>query len=181
MKRIALLLINCLIAAALQAQNGHLKFMGIPLNGTINQFQQKLIAKGVKPYADFNELAQDEPVRYFSGNFAGNKALIKIKYNNKTKIVWGAMVLIEYTDSKYADSQLDYYKKKLLSKYPYSKEENVLKNGIPTIMISVVDPKDFLGFIYLYTVKGSTKVNLILNYKDYSNTEANEKENLKDL
>ena len=89
--------------------------MGIPLNGTINQFQQKLIAKGVKPYADFNELAQDEPVRYFSGNFAGNKALIKIKYNNKTKIVWGAMVLIEYTDSKYADSQLDYYKKKLFT------------------------------------------------------------------
>ena len=63
--------------------------MGIPLNGTINQFQEKLISKGVKPYADFNKLAQGEPIRFFRGNFAGNKALIKIKYNNRTKIVWG--------------------------------------------------------------------------------------------
>ena len=50
MKKIMLLLLTCLFAfpilSVAQSQE-HLKFMGIPLDGTITQFQAKLQAKGV--------------------------------------------------------------------------------------------------------------------------------------
>ncbi len=49
-------LIFCLLTAIIvQAQTEHLNFMGIPLNGTITQFQTKLMAKGAKPDAKMNK------------------------------------------------------------------------------------------------------------------------------
>lgn len=183
MKRVLCFLMCSLFTLALQAQTGHLKFMGIPLDGTIDQFQAKLIAKGVKVDADLNKLASGEPCRYFRGLFTGRKSIIKIKYNHKTKKVWGAMVVIEYPNKDQANSNLEYFKEKVVSKYKVDKGEDVVKGGIRSHMISIYDSKDFYGFIYLYTLesKKSPEANLVLNYKDYKNTEANEKEDLDDL
>lgn len=49
MKKVALIIITCLMALNVQAQEQkkHLKFIGIELNGTIADFQTKLLAKGL--------------------------------------------------------------------------------------------------------------------------------------
>ena len=50
MKRIliALLFVFSCIGVMAQNANEHLKFMGIPINGTLESFSQKLVAKGLK-------------------------------------------------------------------------------------------------------------------------------------
>ena len=62
----------------LPVQAEHLKFMGIPLTGTITQFQQKLTAKGV---THDKKASATAPIgtRIFSGKFAGAKAEIIAK------------------------------------------------------------------------------------------------------
>ena len=189
MKKKICLLLFCLFALAVQANTGHLKFMGIPLDGTISQFQAKLIGKGAKLNRDYNnkhnKRLNGEACRYYTGNFAGYESSIKIKYNYKTIIVWGAMVLIEFFNKDSAESQLNYHKEKILEKYPKSSADNVVKNGIPSVRINVCDSNDFYGFVYLYTImppsSQGNKAYLVLNYKDYKNTEKNENNDLEDL
>ena len=47
MKKSLIILIVGILSMFVPAQAEHLKFMGIPLTGTITQFQQKLATKGV--------------------------------------------------------------------------------------------------------------------------------------
>ena len=67
MKRIliALLFVFSCIGAMAQNANEHLKFMGIPINGTLESFTQKLVAKGMK------SIQATEGVGLFNGTFAG--------------------------------------------------------------------------------------------------------------
>ena len=48
MKRILLYIILLLTFVSAKAQVSHISFMGIPLDGTISMFEQKLFAKGLK-------------------------------------------------------------------------------------------------------------------------------------
>ena len=67
MKRIliALLFVFSCIGAMAQNANEHLKFMGIPINGTLESFTQKLVAKKIK------SIQAAEGVGLFNGAFAG--------------------------------------------------------------------------------------------------------------
>lgn len=185
MKKVILSLLCSLFFLTLQAQTGHLKFMGIPLDGTINLFQTKLILKGCKLDTEMNKYVKGNPFRFFTGSFAGHESSIKIKYNAKTEIVWGAMVTIDFPNLEEAESKMKYYIDKLLAKYPSSSGEYVMKKGKRTYMLAVNDSNDFYGFIYLYTFPDEDplekKVYLIFNYKDYKNTAACEKNDLEDL
>lgn len=46
MKRIVLFTFTMLLGIFCYAQSEHLKFSGIPIDGTINQFQAKIVQKG---------------------------------------------------------------------------------------------------------------------------------------
>jgi len=75
----------------------HMKFLGIPLDGTINSFHEKLVAKGYKPDTQYN--AQCAPGgRLFLGTFFGKEAAIHTYYNPKTKIIYRAKACIEDND-----------------------------------------------------------------------------------
>lgn len=63
------------VAAFAQASNGHMKYMGIPITGTIAQFQAKLAAKGVKYNQQLSGMLE-AGTRSFNGTFAGNKVTI---------------------------------------------------------------------------------------------------------
>jgi hypothetical protein len=69
MKRIliALLFVFSCIGAMAQNANEHFKFMGIPINGTLESFSQKLVAKGMK-----RQQCKDN-TGIFSGTFAGER------------------------------------------------------------------------------------------------------------
>lgn len=72
MKKSLIILVLSILAMSMPAQAEHLKFMGIPLTGTITQFQQKLAAKGIV----YNKMMSEEAavgVRWFSGNLRVQK------------------------------------------------------------------------------------------------------------
>lgn len=75
MRKVLFSILLCLFAFNAMAQNEHLKFMGIPLDGTIDAFQKKLEAKGVK-YDKIISNSIPIGVRGFKGRFAGEDAEI---------------------------------------------------------------------------------------------------------
>lgn len=70
--------------------NEHLVFMNIPLNGTIGNFHNKMLAKGLK-ISSFNKQVGNG-VRAYDGEFAGMKSIICILYDPNSKLVHSALV-----------------------------------------------------------------------------------------
>ncbi|HIU38438.1 MAG TPA: hypothetical protein IAD18_02085, partial [Candidatus Limisoma intestinavium] len=99
MKRllIAILLTLPLLAAPTQAQTTeeqHLEFMGIPIDGTLNAFAQKLQAKGMKI------IDRENGSILLSGNFAGySGCTIGILSDTSGQTIWRAGVIFTDYDS----------------------------------------------------------------------------------
>lgn len=117
MKKGLLMLFGCLFALAIQAQSEHLKFMGIPLDGKINDFQSQLLKKGCTLDEFFMKYGKSKGNRVYEGSFAGNNARIVVFFNEKTKKVYRAKAII----SAYSDEQVKqkYFEMKsmLMDKY----------------------------------------------------------------
>ena len=84
-RKLMLLLFVSLFTLVLNAQTEHMKFAGIPLTGTIDQFQTKLVAKGYRLNTKMSKML---PVgtRSFVGTFAGKKGNIAVYYDSETKM-----------------------------------------------------------------------------------------------
>lgn len=74
-----MLLIVCLAVTSANAQ--HLDFMGIPLDGTIANFQSKLLNKGCHIMKYNSRIPVG--IRGYDGIFAGKQAAIFVYYNPK--------------------------------------------------------------------------------------------------
>ena len=80
MKRFLSLFVMLVMTLGVMAQTQHMKFMGIPLNGTISAFHQKLVAKGCKHDVEVSKVA-GVGSRAFTGTFFGEKSGIYVYYN----------------------------------------------------------------------------------------------------
>lgn len=89
MKNVLLFIICSLFFCNLSAQEKHMEFKGIPINGTLSTFVQKMKVKGYKTV-----YTQDNAV-VMEGEFIGKKADIYILATPKTKIVWKVGVNLE--------------------------------------------------------------------------------------
>jgi hypothetical protein len=69
MKKILMLFTACLMAMMMNAQtaNEHLKFKGVPIDGTLSQYVQKMKTAG------FSMLGMENGAAILQGDFAGNK------------------------------------------------------------------------------------------------------------
>ena len=165
-----------------------LKFMGIPLDGTITNFQAKLVQKGFKPDSELNKVL-DVGVRAFTGGtFYGEKADIAVWYNPKTKIVYSAKVIIE--------SQSENKTKNLLSSLGANiREKYDGRNTLETDrehgqdchrfeIYSDVSLETLLGLIYVYA--GERKdypynQPIFLEYCDYISAQKDREQDMEDL
>ena len=93
-RRIVFTCICCLFSLFLQAQTEHFKFMGIPLNGKITKFDRELKKKGFK-LDDYASKTLKGSYMY-NGIFAGEKSQVLVSYDEKTKIVYQACVIINH-------------------------------------------------------------------------------------
>ena len=133
MKRLTTILFLILITISGFAQNNHMTFMGIPLDGKINKFEKALKDKGVKakkyPYKDKGS----ESFRYYQGVFSGEQAEILVYYDKDTKIVYRAKVVIECSSEDNVNEKFVRFKSDLLSKYYMGELTEVEQNGFPSI------------------------------------------------
>ena len=106
MKKLLSFLFAVFVILSAQAQSEHLKFMGIPLDGKISAFNKELQKKGFT----LDEFAGKrlDGTYIYNGIFAGERAQVFVSYDDKTKIVYQAAVVIksyskELVISKYED------------------------------------------------------------------------------
>ena len=113
------------VAAFAQSNSLHLKFMGIPITGTITQFQNKLAAKGVK-YSPMSKYVS-AGIRTFTGSFAGNDVRIYVYYDNNSKIVYRVKSVIANVTEDIADNKYSSMRELFEKKYEqiiYGEQEN---------------------------------------------------------
>ena len=115
MKRIliALLFVFSCIGVMAQNANEHLKFMGIPINGTLESFTQKLVAKKIK------SIQAAEGVGLFNGAFAGkNDCNIFVATVPNRNIVSKVVVCLPPRETwAWLESDYNEFKQMLTSKY----------------------------------------------------------------
>ena len=186
MKKILSLVVCMLICLSVQADD-HLKFMGIPLDGTITQFQAKLAKKGVAHDVAGSKILPPG-CRGFNGTFSGKKANIYVYYDTTSKVVYRAKAVIDYSDKSLCSSDYDYFVSMLSEKY-YDAEKNEGKqDGYDAIIFLVPNPPDALykyyGRIDVYrSASDSYPVYYFLHvdYTDTLNSVKHENRNMEDL
>ena len=75
------------------AQTDHVRFLGIPLDGTIQQFQENLTGNGCSFDQKTSSLLPTG-VRTFKGVFAGHDAQLFVFYDETTNLVYQAQAVI---------------------------------------------------------------------------------------
>lgn len=114
MKKIILSIV--LVCFCIVAHAAHLKFMGIPITGTITAFQSKLQTKGCKISKD--NILLPSGIRKFKGVFAGKDCEILVWYNHRTKYVYRVRAIVDCGEStETAHNTFDFYKDLLKKKY----------------------------------------------------------------
>ena len=179
MKKIISVLFAIFLCMAASAQQ-HLKFMGIPLDGTIDNFALKLKAKGVTYDAAESKTAA-AGTRIFYGKFMGEKARFIVFYNYKSKIVFSAAVELNYPTVESAHAPFVNISDQLQQKYQDAtcKEYTGPDGDVDGLAMEVFDEtgENMIGFI-LQTLKLPSSgygISIYLTYADSDNLEKSEK------
>lgn len=173
-KIISVLFALCLCMAASAQQ--HMKFMGIPLDGTIDNFALKLKTKSVTYDAAKSKTA-GQGCRVFNGTFMGEKATITVAYNPKSKMVFSAAVEMQYPTVESAHIPFLNLTESLQQKYPNTTpEENKDPDGeFIGLAFNIPDETsgNSIGFILqsLKTSSFGSGVSICLMYTDMDNFE----------
>lgn len=165
------------VAAFAQTSNGHMKYMGIPITGTIAQFQEKLVAKGVKYNQQLSGMLE-AGTRSFNGTFAGNKVTIFVYYDIRSTIVYRVKSVIEdlkedIAEQKYASMRQLFMQKYDEISYGEQNDKEALSVYTDNGRIDMYISKNSLAYPYEYSVH--------IDYLDASNSNKNDDSRLDDI
>lgn len=180
---IIFLLVSSLFAFA-QSESEHLKFMGIELDGTINEFQEKLLKKGVTIDPDPKQSSNGK--RLYKGSFSGEEAQIAVFYNPQSKTVYRAKALITRYVKDHIEQLISKFESKLDLKYgtdnkqtrtetddkynKFNDHQYNVENGRINLFISAVDGLSYGKYFLLH-----------IDYHDWLNSFMNDLEEMDDL
>ena len=114
----------------------HLSFKGIPIEGSMTSFCQKLKAKG------FTSIGRDNNLTLFTGDFTGRNATIGVTATDDGKDVFAVFVLFDPSGEwNTLVNTYDYYKDLYTRKYgrpSISKETNPANSDSNTALMAEV-------------------------------------------
>ena len=185
MKKIVISFFLLMITVCSFAQTEHVKFMGIPLNGTIQQFHQKLVGKGCKHDVKLSGMMA-KGTRAFNGTFAGNKATIFVYYDENTNIVYRAKAVINCSGDGIRDGQFNDIKNLLDTKYGTLLSEKGSHEDYDaySYIIFSDNADEMIGHVDLYVTKqefGYHEYSLHVDYYDYANNLKHDRKRLDDI
>ena len=185
MKRIVLPFVLAIISICTFAQSEHVKFMGIPLNGTIQQFHQKLVAKGCRHDARASSYLPNG-TRAFDGSFAGKKADIYVYYDETTKIVYRAKAVIACNGENIRDTEFNDIKDLLDTKYGALNSYKDTQEGYDSYLYLIFSERsdDAIGSVGIYVSEreyGFHEYSLHVDYYDNSNLQKHDRKRLEDI
>ena len=114
------LLLSLLFPIDSLAQQEHLKFMGIPIDGHVNDFRKKLKEKG------FTYDQKIENSYSYDVFFAGDKSSLFVIFNDETKIVNAVSVNIECYSEESVKEKYRQYVRDLTDKYHAKEVSEIL-------------------------------------------------------
>ena len=129
MKKILLFTLLFFVSVSVAAQtNQKMNFMGVPMGIHVNEFKDKLIAKGIS-YDKETSRILPEGVKLFRGRYAGYSSQIYTYFNTSNKKVYHVKVKIHavssvaklFGDEERRDDIIKDIKDLLLRKYPNAK------------------------------------------------------------
>lgn len=185
MKKVAFIFCVCLLALSVQAQDPttHLKFMGIELNGNINDFQTKLLGKGLTISKMNNQYPTG--IRAYDGIFSGENAEILVWYNPRSKQVYRAKAIISREGKDLIEQLKTSFENKLDLKYG---TENKTTNSFKDERLHEFNQESYFvgnGTIDLFIVSTSyiaqSTFYLHIDYKDLENYAKNTADEMDDL
>lgn len=185
MRKVAFIIIACLMALNVQAQEPkeHLRFMGIELNGTIADFQTKLLAKGLTVSPQSRQ--QPTGVRVFDGTFSGEDAQIVVWYNPRTKEVYRAKAVISRYGKDLVEQLQRSMERKLDAKYgtEYKQSEEVEDDHLQKFMQHSYLVENGTIDLFIVSTGYSAQSNFFLHvdYKDMVNFKKNTQDEMDDL
>lgn len=174
---------------SLMAQE-HLSFKGIPIEGSMTAFCQKLKAKG------FTSIGSENNLTLFTGDFTGRNATVGVTATDDGKDVFAVVVLFDPSDEWNAlVNTYDYYKDLYTRKYgkpSISKEKNPALSDSNTALMAEVHQGTVVygsawevtgGDIQLSIEKSSGvyKGMVMIRYRDSQNVEAKIQNDLNDI
>lgn len=187
MKKIISVLFALFICLSISAQE-HMKFMGIPLDGTIENFALKLKAKGVT-YDAVKSRAMGPGCKLYNGTFMGEKSTFMVFFNAKSRVVFGVSVEMSYSSVELAFTPFKNIVEQLKKKYPKavyeaSKDSEGDANGFAFHIPDEAEKKR-IGIIIqtLNSSKSLLKNGCTINlmYTDVENFQKSEAKNNEDL
>lgn len=134
MKKFILAFASFFVAMNILAQEPeHLSFKGIPIEGSMTAFCQKLKAKG------FTSIGRDNNISLFTGDFTGRNATVGVTATDDGKNVFAVVVLFD-TSGEWNTlvNTYDYYKDLYTRKYgepTISREENSAYDDSNTVLM----------------------------------------------
>ena len=189
MKRIIITLLATIIAITSFAQDAHLKFKGVPIDGTLSEFMGKMKAAG------FTHIGTEDGMAMLEGDFAGYKNCKVIVYTVKPLNIVSMIGVAFNERENWSDleSDYDFFKEMLTEKY-----------GEPALVVEEFknSPKDNnsklhelkmdrctwasafqteSGDIELSIQQNNFRTWVMLRYRDKVNTEKVRKQALEDL
>lgn len=155
----------------------HMKFMGIPIDGDIEEFSAKLMEKEFTLKDDENNIfAEQAGIRYFDGCFFNTfpKNIIVGYDKRNDNCVWNVCIEFNVSSKVYNDKLFAELKKSLKEKY--GTEKQVVKNGykacsfetkVGAVMLSSFDSGDgYCDVTLIYSDKA--------NFMRYDNSKKND-------
>lgn len=190
MKRISVVLILLFSVICVMAQE-HLSFKGIPIEGSMTTFCQKLKAKGLTKIGTNNNMTM------FVGDFTGRQASIGVGATNDGKSVYSVVVLFDPSDEwKNLVNTYDYYKELYTRKYgkPSACQENNPSRQDSNVMLMHELTQGTATYASAWEATGGTielsiekatnsysKGMVIIKYRDAQNIEAKIKNDLDEI
>lgn len=167
----------------------HLSFKGIPIEGSMTAFCQKLKAKG------FTSIGRDNNLTLFTGDFTGRNATVGVTATDDGKDVFAVVVLFDPSGEWNTLVNTDYYKDLYTRKYgkpSISKEKNpALSDSNTALMAEVHQGTVVYGSVWEVTggdiqlsIEKSSGVYegmVMIRYRDSQNIETKIQNDLDDI
>ncbi len=189
MRKLIICLIAILAVASVSAKE-HLSFKGIPIQGTMLSFCQKLKAKG------FKEVSQGKNHSWLEGDFTGKEATIAVEASDDGKNVYNVDVMFEPSGEwGILETTYNHFKDLYTKKYgepSYSKEQNPAQGQSNILIFDALNDRKVSysslwelsgGEIFLTIVKSTRTYGglVAIRYTDTQNKESKEQKDLEDI
>ena len=189
MKKFIATLTVLFVAINIMAQE-HLTFKGIPIEGSMTEFCQKLKTKG------FTSIGRENNITLFTGDFTGRKATVGVTATDDGKNVFAVVVFFDPSGEwNTLVNTYDYYKDLYTRKYgkpTISKEKNPALSDSNTALMAEVHQGTVVygsawevkgGDIQLSIEKtsGVYEGMVMIRYRDSQNVENKIKNDLDDI